>query len=654
MEINDAMRKLVSSQVASVLFISLLVFTVTFGLRHIRKLESLELAAYDWLIRMNQTSSEMNPHIAIIGISEDDFRTYGWPLTDARLAEALMMLSRYQPRVIGVDIFRDFEVPPGSDSLKSVWQNNPHIIGVMLGFGANDGIPPPFPLKNSDPFDMTEGQVGFNDMLVDSGGTVRRGLLFIDNGKDFFYSFALRLALLHLKKEGIYPVPDPLNPHWIKLGQTTLKPFGENDGGYVRAEAAGYQFLIDFQESSSLFQIISLSDLYIGKVNPDQLRDKIVLVGVIARSVKDIFYTPLSRSAQPKQQVPGVVLHAHMVSQLLRYGHNQSTAIQTFNQTQEILWMLLWCFMGSAVGNIFRSPWYFSLTALAILTGLILAVNLLFSGGLWIPMVPPIISFVLSSTLAIAVVSNREKRQRTLLMNLFSRQVSSEIAKVIWKNRDKFSDGSRPRPQQLNATVFCLNLEKLNTVSGERNAPYLVEWINAYIESSIRFISQFGGIVDNCESDRIKANFGFPMPRNTEEQVKEDAINAIDCALAIEKEVKQLNTAWQTHGYPPVSARIGIASGKIFAAALGHKERLKYTTVGHPVSMAANLERYDKDFIRDQACRILISEKTLSYTNRQFKIRKFAADSLGSTNHKMTIFHVLGRVPNTDQDTSRR
>jgi len=648
------MRKLLSSRFTSAAFISLVVFAIIIGLRHMGKLEYLELAAYDWLVRLKPKKSEINPHIVIIGVSEEDIHNHRWPLPDGKLAEALTILSRYKPRAIGVDIFRDIELPPGTATLESVWRNNPNIIGVMLGFGKRDGVPPPFPLRIPDNDGFKENQVGFNDILVDPGGTVRRGLLFIDDGKKIYYSFGLRLALLYLQKEGVVPQPDPLNPDFIRLSQTTIKPFKQNDGGYVQADAKGYQFLVDFSEDSYSFKTFSLSSLYAGEVGLDEIRDKVVLIGVIAQSVKDIFYTPLSRSKHPKQQVPGVVLHAHMISQLLRYGHNDGFTINSFNQGQELFWILLWCLVGSAAGNFVHSSWYFSMTTLATFLGLILVAHFAFTKGLWLPLVPPMISYVISSTLMTTVISNREKKQRTLLMGLFSRQVSSEIAKVIWSNRDKFSDGSRPRPQELAVTVLFLNFEKLNTAADNINPAYLVEWINAYIESSLKLIGNYGGIVDDCGGDRIKANFGFPMPRKTEAEIKEDALNALDCALAIEKEVKRLNPVWEKHGYPEVSIRIGIASGKAFSAALGHKERLKYTTVGDPVDLAAKLESYDKEIIKERVSRTLISENTVSYANGQFKIRKLATDSLGEKKPEVPIYQVLGRISKTNQQSSRR
>jgi adenylate cyclase len=71
-------------------------------------------------------------------------------------------------------------------------------------------------------------------------------LLFQDDGDDVAYAFALRLAMLYLSVDGVVPEPDPSVPEWIRLGRTTLQPFASSDGGYVNADDAGYQILLDF------------------------------------------------------------------------------------------------------------------------------------------------------------------------------------------------------------------------------------------------------------------------------------------------------------------------------------------------------------------------------------------------------------------------
>src|SRR5438093_9711267 len=112
----------------------------------------------------------------------------------------------------GLDIFRDIPVPPGGEELAGVLQNNPNLITIMkFGSGGEGTVPPPPVLKNTE-------QVGANDIVVDPDGVVRRGLLFLDDGKTTAYSFTLRLALLYLQGERMLPRPDQSSPQYLRLG----------------------------------------------------------------------------------------------------------------------------------------------------------------------------------------------------------------------------------------------------------------------------------------------------------------------------------------------------------------------------------------------------------------------------------------------------
>jgi adenylate cyclase len=137
-------------------------------------------------------------------------------------------------------MYRDVPVPPGTDALNAVLTRDRRVVAVTkFGEGASSGVRPPPVLAGTD-------QVGFNDILVDPGGVVRRGLLFLDDGTNVLSSFALQLALRYLEPEGVVPSPDPDDEALIRLGRTTIRPLEPNDGGYVRADARGYQFLLDF------------------------------------------------------------------------------------------------------------------------------------------------------------------------------------------------------------------------------------------------------------------------------------------------------------------------------------------------------------------------------------------------------------------------
>ena len=209
--------KMIRNSVFAAALSCLLVFLAIVAVRRNGNLEFMELPAYDWFVRLQPGSFVNDPRITVVRVSEKDILSLGrWPLTDEILAQALTALLKPEPRVVGLDIFRDIPVPPGTEILDTVLLENPNII-VTMKFGEG-GVRPPPVLKGTD-------QVSFNDILVDPGGVVRRGLFFLDDGGSVAYSFALRVALLYLQAQGIVPQPDGQNPQHLRLGNVTFRPF---------------------------------------------------------------------------------------------------------------------------------------------------------------------------------------------------------------------------------------------------------------------------------------------------------------------------------------------------------------------------------------------------------------------------------------------
>ncbi|MBN2467975.1 MAG: CHASE2 domain-containing protein, partial [Deltaproteobacteria bacterium] len=163
------------------LLVSIFVFLGIIGIRRTGGVESLELSSYDWVIRLHARGSKSDSRIVLVTINEEDIRTLGrWPLSDATVARLLTKLIRHHPRAVGVDLYRDIPMPPGHEELRAVLTTCNNIVMVMkFAEGTSGGIPPPEVLEGTQ-------QVGFNDFVVDPGGIVRRGLLFLDDGETVF------------------------------------------------------------------------------------------------------------------------------------------------------------------------------------------------------------------------------------------------------------------------------------------------------------------------------------------------------------------------------------------------------------------------------------------------------------------------------------
>jgi adenylate cyclase len=420
-----------------------------------------------------------------------------------------------------------------------------------------------------------------------------------------------------------------------------------NDGGYVGADTRGYQFLLDFREARSSFPSFPLTTLLSEEIAPKAIKDKIVLVGVVAESVKDFFYTPYSQGLYAKQQIPGIALHAHIVSQLLRSGLEGSMPVTTMSEWDEGCWVLLWSVLGGLLGLWVRSPWRFLLLAASGLLTLSLVVYCAFLRGWWIPLVPPAMTWLISATILTAYMSNQEKGQRALLMQLFAKHVSPEIAEAVWQQREQFLRGGRPRSQELMVTVLFSDLKGFTSASEQMNPQTLMDWLNTYAETMSQLVIEHGGVIDDYAGDGLMADFGIPLARTTEAEISQDAKNAVNCALAMERELNRLNVLWQEQRLPTMGMRIGIFTGPVVAGSLGSAQRLKYTIIGDTVNIASRLESFEKDLVdqnfTQSTCRILIGEATLQYLDHQFKTQRIGEVSLKGKAQKITVYRVVGR-----------
>jgi adenylate cyclase len=637
-------RKILQSPLVAGVVTGFLCALVILGVRATGQLQQIELNLYDWLLRSRPITAPNQPRIIFITIAEADIRQQGrWPITDETLAQALAQLVAQKPRAIGIDIYRDIEVPPGHEKLTTFLPQHPEIIMVtQLGGGTVNRIPPPPVLEGSE-------QVGFNDVVIDPDGLIRRALLFQDDGEQVAYAFPLKLALLYLAGEGIAPQPDPSNPDLLRLGPTTLKALGPYDGGYVNTDAGGYQILLDFGGAAAPLETFSLTDLLAGRVDARHITDRIVLIGVTAESVPDVFHIPVRYGFREGDQFPGVFVHGILVEQLLAGALDGRPSIQVVNETAESAWILLWGVIAGALGVLARSPLRFALIAVGGLLFMTAIVVLSFWSGWWLPEAPAALSWFVATAAVVASTLSRERHDRATLMQLFSRHVSREVADSIWQQREELLEGGRPRPQELTVTVLFLDFKGYTSASEKMTPQALMAWVNSYLDAMTQVIMRHDGVIDDYAGDSIKANFGVPLKRASQEEIATDATHAVACALAMEEEMHRMNKKHEEEGLPTVGMRIGIHTGQVLAGCVGSAQRMKYTTVGDTVNAAARLESLDREVVAEipgrRPCRILISETTAQLLNGRFQLERLGEVNVKGKTQAIVTFRVMSPTP---------
>lgn len=398
------------------------VMVLVLFLRSVGLLQSLELATLDHFFHLRPYEPP-DERITIVAIDEVSLRG-GFPIPDGIIAELLQKLQVHQPRAIGLDIYRNLPTQPGYEALVNAYKSMPNLVGIELlaPNNQNASVPPP-PKLNRE-------QVGFNNLLYDPDGKVRRSLLYLHIGDQLHESFALKLALLYLKAEGIKPQKAAINPKYLQLGKAEFPRFQGNDGAYIKADAKGYQILSNFPKpgcrnhtpSQCGYRQVSMVDVLNNKVPTSWIRDRIVLIGSTASSVQESVFIPYSsRLMSGAKPVAGIVLQAYFVDQLISAALDGRPLLKVWSDFGEYLWIFAWSYIGSATTWRIRKPIPSLLTVLFCCLLLIISAYLAFLFGWWIPLIPALLTFggsVVWMTYQLAYMQEELKRSKEFLQEV--------------------------------------------------------------------------------------------------------------------------------------------------------------------------------------------------------------------------------------------
>lgn len=649
----------------TIVFMGIAVTGALFGMRQLGGLEPLELVTYDLMVQAKQAVQPLPPddRILVVGITEDDINHYvkRYPVPDEVLAEAIAKLQQFQPTVIGVDLWRNLPNGSAAGYQRLLQQFQAANVYVITKLGET---PPPAMFAKPDRPGQPDhrARVGANDVPIDPDGVLRRNFLFptVPNPRDpifsqfseaedgVFYSLALRLALAALAQQGIFANQNPSNPNYLQLGKATFVPLRSHSGGYQTIDAArhdqdtvGYQMLVNWRSGHPAFPQISLRQLLENQFQPQQVQGKVVLIGVTAPSAKDLFLTPYSlfnRSADAR--MPGVIFHAHSVSQILDVVSGQRPLLGFWSDATEALWILSWILLGGSLGWWMRHPLGLGMGALTLLGALGGITFGWFIQGVWIPLAAPALGSLAMGTSLVAYRAYQAQQRQQMVMTLLGQNASPAIAAALWKNRDHLLKSGKLPGQRLIATMLFTDVMGFSSISEQISAEALMEWLNDYLGMLSQVVQVHNGIINKFTGDGIMAVFGVPVPHTTPEAIGEDAINAVQCALEMHDRLTQLNQIWESQGRSALKMRVGIFTGPVVVGSLGSKDRLEYGVIGDSVNIASRLESCQKER-QVSICRILIAAETLSYLHDRFQVESWGPLELKGKQQTVEVYRVI-------------
>jgi CHASE2 domain-containing sensor protein len=401
---------------AWVLLASAIITVLVMGVRYLGLLQSLELQAFDRLLQL-RPDEKPDSRLLVVTITEEDVQAQSQEprrgsLSDQSLAKLLEKLEAYQPRVIGLDIYRDYPVDRDLPTLADRLRHSDRAIAICKVSDPQAGRmgvapPPEFPSE----------RLGFSDLALDPDSVVRRHLLALtpppSSSCTASYAFSVQLALRYLAAQNIFLLFTP-DGVW-QLGKLHFRPIEAHTGGYQGIDAWGHQILLNYRSYHSPTEIaphVTLAQVLANRIDANAVKDRIVLIGTVAESFQDYSLTPYKTNRGATQKIPGVLLQAQMLSQLLSAALDGRPLLWTWSLWQEAFWVLGWSFAGGVLAWFIRRLPYLAIACGVAIVGLYgICLVVLIGWGGWIPLVPAAIALIGSSGSVVAYTASLAQQE---------------------------------------------------------------------------------------------------------------------------------------------------------------------------------------------------------------------------------------------------
>lgn len=419
---------------------------------------------------------------------------------------------------------------------------------IVLGF-VYEGGSPIFPLKKFS----ENATLGFANAELDADGVLRQSEI----------SFEAE-------------TPEQLNNEpgikiYDSLALATVKKYLEPEAIQIPLE--NEKMNINYFADPFEYKMISFVDVLNKNFEPDTFKNKIVLIGATDfKSIKDDTVTPRSN----KITMPGVEAWANQIQTILeqKFLTNQTT----FSKIAVVAIISI----GLMIALNFLGIILSIAVAITAIILYILAAHFLYYHGIILNMVYPFLAIILSylaSWVYKFFIADKKKRE---IKSAFGHYLSKELVEQISKNPDILKLGGETKE----ITVFFSDIKNSTTISESTPTEKWVAQINEYFTAMEKIIKDSGGTLDKYEGDAIMGFWNAPLPQGDHIE------RAYNTALAMQKELQNLNEKWGMEGRPQLEIRIGINTGEAIVGNFGSLDRFDYTVMGDTVNTASRLESF--------------------------------------------------------------
>ncbi|MET3232806.1 UNVERIFIED_ORG: CHASE2 domain-containing sensor protein/nitrogen-specific signal transduction histidine kinase [Burkholderia sp. 1263] len=261
---------------------------------------SVDNLVYDGFLSLR--APPLLPNIVVVEIDNASIAQLGrWPWPRGTHAKLLEQIAKAEPAAVIYDVLFT-EANPEDAELARAIALTPTYLPVLLtppdSAGRRVVVEPVAPLAHA------AAGLGHINLEVDSDGIVRSVAQFEGDATSRWPQLMV-------------PVAQAVEHGSIQLNERLPRRRSFSEAAAIRsssnAEGEG-RFLIPFGPNAQNYAKVSFASVLAGEVNADQLRGRIVLIGVTASGLYDRFATPVSGELGP---LPGVYIHANVLDTLL-------------------------------------------------------------------------------------------------------------------------------------------------------------------------------------------------------------------------------------------------------------------------------------------------------------------------------------------------
>ena len=416
---------------------------------------------------------------------------------------------------------------------------------------------------------------GHFNPLVDFDGRVRRVPMLMEYDGSYYESLSLAM------------VRTLLGPTKLLPGYAEGKTGGFAGLEWLELEAAGGRLkipvdnnvatFVPYRGEQGSFRYIPITDVLHNRVEPAQLKDKIILVGTTAPGLLDARATPVG------EVYPGVEVHANMISGILDQNLKEQPA---YMLGAEVIGLLLTGMTLSFLLPLFTPAKAILASVFALITTTGLSLAAWQYGNVLMPIANSLVMIALLFVLNMAFGYFVESRTKYQITRLFGQYVPSEVVEEMAKHPESvFMEG-----ESREMTILFSDVRGFTTISEGLDPKELSLLMNEFLTPLSRVIYKHRGTIDKYMGDCIMAFWGAPLPD------KDHAHNAILAGVEMLATLQGLRPFLQERGWPEIQVGMGINTGRVSVGNMGSKVRVAYTVMGDEVNLASRLEGITKQY----------------------------------------------------------